>query len=952
MPSSQGVRPHHTRGRRGVEQTTTQRGRSLRVEELESREVPSGTNLSITDSADATVHHIGDAVTYFLTVTNNGASLPVGTPITVTDILGGGLVDVSATAAGDWSFGLSSSTSPTVLTATYAGTDTVAAGAILTAFTVTATVGATAPATLGNAAFISSPGNQNLSDSAANTNVTILPAVGPTVAQTNSINPSADSDNTATTVTITGTGFTGATQVMFGTVPATSFTVNSDTQITAVSPGNVADATINITVTTPAGTSATNPADEFTNAQFLNNPTLTLTAEGAGLQVGQAGNLVAQVTTRGLVSGPGSIAFNATLPTGVTEASAAGVGWTSTVVSGTTLRATYNGPYPVASGTALPPLVIPLTPTATAGASVSVSASAAAPISIDAFPQPFSFPVSPGTSPPPPDLTVSSPVVVNANYSAGDVVDFDFTVSNASTAGPVSAQNSITLTTLLPPGLTGVTASGTNWALTSSSSIDGSTIVTLTYTGTYPIAAGAQLPIVTVSGTLATPIPQGTYTAVAIAATPADTDPANNSAAATIDVVGGLASTITTLSSSATAPNVGLPITFTATVTNSQESGTVVTTGIVSFYDGSTILGTANVNSQGQATLTTSTLAIGSHTILAAYTPASGSTLSASSDSITQLVGTSIVAIGAGLGGGTVQVDNTAGTVQFTLTPFGASWTGGVRVATGDLTGNGVDDIIVAAGPGGGPRVAIYDGATGDELASFYAFAPSFTGGVFVAAADLTGRRGDDIIVGAGAGGGPQVMVFQYAAGVVTQEASFYAFAPTFTGGVTVAGLPGTPLAQPDFIIAGQNPPPPTPSFGPGSIVVGAGAGGGPAVAVFQYSAGVVTQTASFFAFAPSFLGGVSVANATGLIAVGAGPGGGPQVAEFTPTGFSEASFYAFSPSFSGGVEVGSPEGSALLYAATGPGIAPQVVAYDSTGQQGETITPFTAAFLGGLFVG
>ena len=63
-------------------------------------------------------------------------------------------------------------------------------------------------------------------------------------------------------MTITGTGFTGATAVDFGTTPATNFTVVSDTTITADSPAGTG--TVDVTVTTPAGTSATSAADQFT----------------------------------------------------------------------------------------------------------------------------------------------------------------------------------------------------------------------------------------------------------------------------------------------------------------------------------------------------------------------------------------------------------------------------------------------------------------------------------------------------------------------------------------------------------------------------------------------------------------------------------------------------------------------------------------------------------------
>ena len=64
------------------------------------------------------------------------------------------------------------------------------------------------------------------------------------------------------TVIITGTNFTGATAVKFGASNATSFNVNSATQITAVTPAGSPGA-VDVTVTTPAGTSAVNPADQY-----------------------------------------------------------------------------------------------------------------------------------------------------------------------------------------------------------------------------------------------------------------------------------------------------------------------------------------------------------------------------------------------------------------------------------------------------------------------------------------------------------------------------------------------------------------------------------------------------------------------------------------------------------------------------------------------------------------
>jgi len=98
-------------------------------------------------------------------------------------------------------------------------------------------------------------------------------ATGPTVT---GVSPSGGPVAGGTSVTITGTGFTGATGVDFGSaaVSASSFTVNSGgTSITATAPGTaVAGPPVDVTVTTPAGTSATSPADQYTYADAFSYP--------------------------------------------------------------------------------------------------------------------------------------------------------------------------------------------------------------------------------------------------------------------------------------------------------------------------------------------------------------------------------------------------------------------------------------------------------------------------------------------------------------------------------------------------------------------------------------------------------------------------------------------------------------------------------------------------------
>jgi hypothetical protein len=81
----------------------------------------------------------------------------------------------------------------------------------------------------------------------------------------NSVGPVSGSPSGDETVTITGAGFTGATEVEFGGVPATNISVNpAGTEITVTDPPGTAGDTVHVTVTGPTGTSYTTPADQFT----------------------------------------------------------------------------------------------------------------------------------------------------------------------------------------------------------------------------------------------------------------------------------------------------------------------------------------------------------------------------------------------------------------------------------------------------------------------------------------------------------------------------------------------------------------------------------------------------------------------------------------------------------------------------------------------------------------
>src|SRR5207249_2101334 len=116
---------------------------------------------------------------------------------------------------------------------------------------------------------------------------------------------------------------------------------------------------------------------------------------------------------------------------------------------------------------------------------------------------------------------------------------------------------------------------------------------------------------------------------------------------------------------------------------------------------------------------------------------------------------------------------------------FDPAFTAGIYVAAGDTNGDGRADIIVGAGAGGGPNVTVFSGVDDSLLQSFFALPETFLGGVRVGSfITNTGRAA--ILTGAGPGGTPQVTAFD---GVSLKELdSFFAFDPGFTGGVFVGG--------------------------------------------------------------------------------------------------------------------------------------------------------------------
>ncbi len=170
---------------------------------------------------------------------------------------------------------------------------------------------------------------------------------------------------------------------------------------------------------------------------------------------------------------------------------------------------------------------------------------------------------------------------------------------------------------------------------------------------------------------------------------------------------------------------------------------------------------------------------------------------------------------------GTVTARNADGSVRFSVTVFGG-FTGGVRVATGDVNDDGVEDVVVVPGFGGASVINVLDSQTGRVIRTASVFETSFRGGLYVQVGDAQNLGYDQVLVGAGNSGGPRVTLLDFKQS--KELLNFFAGDDDLRGGVDV-DLGDVFAGKGQMIVT---------SFGPGA---------GPAVSLFNASTAAAVGT-------------------------------------------------------------------------------------------------------------
>ena len=135
-----------------------------------------------------------------------------------------------------------------------------------------------------------------------------------------------------------------------------------------------------------------------------------------------------------------------------------------------------------------------------------------------------------------------------------------------------------------------------------------------------------------------------------------------------------------------------------------------------------------------------------------------------------------------------VRIYTLEGSQKGSFFPYPQGFRGGVRVAAGDVDGDGKAEMITAPGPGLESRIHIFDAQGKEKIAGgALAYTKSFIGGVHLAIGDVDGDGKAEIITAPGPGGGPHVRIFNGQLEDIGRD--FFAYDSSMTDGVTIATI-------------------------------------------------------------------------------------------------------------------------------------------------------------------
>ncbi len=293
-----------------------------------------------------------------------------------------------------------------------------------------------------------------------------------------------------------------------------------------------------------------------------------------------------------------------------------------------------------------------------------------------------------------------------------------------------------------------------------------------------------------------------------------------------------------------------------------------------------------------------------------------------------------VVAPGAGAGPH-VRVFSLTGDLESQFFAYASDVRAGLNLVVSDVTGDGVDDIVIAAKNGAGPHIRIFD-ATGGVLGQFFAYASTFRGGVTLAADDIDGDGVNEIITIPESASAPQVRTFDYDGTVVS---GFFAYDPSIRGSfhLSTGDIDGDGTAD---------------------IVVSAGPGLGPQVAMFTGGGDLIGR---FFAYASTFRGGmfatVGDVSGDGVNEIVATPesGAGPHIRIFDTGGNVVSQFFAYATHLRGAftsiIADIDQDGTSDVVTAPGPGMGPHVRVFDYAGNPVAQFFTHHTGFRGGIDV-